>query len=344
MKRSTGMLISGLLSMGVLAGCGDNNAETSAGNGDSSGGGESVDLQLGHALSEGTPAADLIDEMAENVLEETDGRINIDVFPNSQLGSETEMLEQIQLGSMEAGAIMVGSMQALDDRMAIEDLPYMWKDIEHAREAYEGEFGEYLADVMDEQGMTQVGYLEWGFRHVTNNSHPIVEPEDMEGMSIRVAETSLRVDAFEQLGALPTVMAFSEVYGALQQGTLDAQENPLANIVAPNFDEVQDYLSLTGHFYNTVMMVVDNDIWEQISPEDQEIILAEGERISQEVQQINNESEEEYLAELADRGMEINEDVNTEAFREQMLPVYEKWENETFGEELMDIYREASGW
>lgn len=306
--------------------------------------GESVELQLGHALSEGTPAADLIDEMAENVEEQTDGRVIFDIFPNSQLGSETEMLEQVQMGTMESAGIMVGSMQALDMKMAIEDLPYMWKDIDHAREAYKGEFGDYLADVMSEQGMTKIGYLEWGYRHITNNKQPIVKPEDLEGLSIRVAETSLRVDAFEQVGALPTVMAFSEVYGALQQGALDAQENPLANIVAPKFDEVQDYLSLTEHFYNTVMLVVDTDVWEEISEEDQQIILDEADRISEEVTKINDEKEEEYVQELIDRGMEVNDDVDKEAFREAMLPVYDKWEEKEFGEELMDIYREASGW
>jgi tripartite ATP-independent transporter DctP family solute receptor len=348
MKKNILILLSSIIFMAILIGCnGDNSVDSveSEGSGnEASNDGETVDLQLGHALSEGTPAANLIDEMAETVLEETQGRINIDVFPNSQLGSETEMLEQVQLGTMESAAIMVGSMQSQDMRMAIEDLPYMWNEIEDAHAAYDGEFGEYLADVMDEQGMKKVAYLEWGFRHVTNNNQPIVEPEDMQGMSIRVAETALRVDAFEQLGALPTVMAFSEVYGALQQGTLDAQENPLANIVAPRFDEVQEYLSLTGHFYNTVMMVIDNDIWDDISPEDQEVILAEGERISKEVREINSESEAEYLEELADRGMTINEDVNTEAFREQMLPVYDEWEEKTFGQELMDIYRDASGW
>lgn len=317
----------------VFTGCTNSGAE-----------GESVELQLGHALSEGTPAADLIDEMAENVEEQTDGRVTFDVFPNSQLGSETEMLEQVQMGTMESAGIMVGSMQALDMKMAIEDLPYMWKDIDHAREAYKGEFGDYLADVMSEQGMTKIGYMEWGYRHITNNKQPIVKPEDLKGLSLRVAETSLRVDAFEQVGALPTVMAFSEVYGALQQGALDAQENPLANIVAPKFDEVQDYLSLTEHFYNTVMLVVDTDVWEDISEEDQQIILDEADRISEEVTKINDEKEEEYVQELIDRGMEVNDDVDKEAFREAMLPVYDKWEEKEFGEELMDIYREASGW
>ena len=339
MKRNVFVLISSILLTFILTGCNGGSSQSTGSDEE-----KTVTINLGHALSEGTPASDLIEEMAGNVYEQTEGRVKIDVFPNSQLGSETEMLEQVQMGSMEAAAIMVGSMQSLDMRMAIEDLPYMWKDIEHARSAYEGEFGDYLANVMSEKGMTKVGYLEWGFRHITNNKQPVVEPEDIEGIKIRVAQTKLRVDAFEQLNALPTIMAFSELYGALQQGVVDAQENPLANIVAPKFDEVQKYLSLTGHFYNTVMMVVNTDIWNKISPEDQELILAENERISKEVQVKNDSTEKEYIQELKDRGMVVNEDVNIEAFRQKMLPVYDKWEKETFGRELMDIYRKASGW
>lgn len=301
-------------------------------------------LQLGHALSEDTPAAKLIEEMAEEVKEKTDGRVTFDIFPNSQLGSETEMLEQVKLGTMDAAGIMVGTMQALDPKLAIEDLPYMWKDIDHARAAYEGEFGEHLAEIIKGQGMQQIGYLEWGFRHITNNQQPIVEPADLQGMKIRVAETKLRVDAFEQIGAMPTVMAFSELYGALQQGTVDAQENPLANIAAPKFYEVQDYLSLTGHFYNTVMLVVSEDVWAKISEEDQQVILAAAKAIQQEVIVQNDAQESSYLDTLKENGMKINDDVDKEAFRDAMLPVYDQWEKDVFGEALMTIYREASGW
>ncbi|MFD1927406.1 DctP family TRAP transporter solute-binding subunit [Sporosarcina siberiensis] len=336
MKKITYTLIGSILFLIVMAGC--------SSSGDSKDGEEKVKLQLGHALSEGTPASDLINDMAEKISEKTEGRVEIDVFPNSQLGSETEMLEQVQLGTMESAAIMVGTMQSLDMKMAIEDLPYMWKDIEHAREAYKGEFGEYLAKVMDEKGMKKIGYVEWGFRHITNNKKPIVTPEDVEGLKIRVAQSKLRIDAFEELNALPTAMAFSEVYGALQQGALDAQENPLANIVAPKFNEVQKYLSLTGHFYNTIMMVVDNGTWDKISSEDQKVILEESERISKEVQVKNDEVELEYIEELKSKGMLVNDDVDTNAFREKMLPVYEEWEKDVFGKELMDIYRDASGW
>lgn len=305
---------------------------------------DSVTLQLGHALPPDTNQAIKINEMAEAVEAQTDGRVKFEIFPNSQLGSETEMLQQVDVGAMNALAVMVGSMQTMDMRLAIEDLPYMWPSEQEARDAYAGEFGDYIADIVEGYGMHTAGYLEWGFRHVTNNKGPVVQPEDLKGMNIRVAETALRVDTFEQVGALPTVMAFSEVYGALQQGALDAQENPLANIVAPRFNEVQDYLSLTGHFYNTVMVVIDGDTWENISPEDQEILTAEIDKISGEIQTANDETESEHIEFLSENGMEVNDDVNKEAFREAMLPVYDQWEEEVFGKEMMDMYRENSGW
>lgn len=340
MKKKVIAILLCLIMVLGLWGCGNGEDAT----GDDGTSAEPIEISMGHALSEGTPACEGIAAFAETVKERTKGRVVIEVFPNSQLGSETEMLEQIQIGSIEAGAIMCGSMQALDMRMAIEDLPYMWKDIEHARAAYDGEFGEYLAQIMADQGMTEIGYVEWGYRHITNNKKSIVTPEDMRGMSIRVAQTALRVEAFEQIGALPTVLAFNELYGALQQGVVDAQENPLPTIAAANLNEVQKYLSLSGHFYNTVMMVVKTDVWDKISEEDQAIILEEAAKMKDRVREENSASEADTIQLLKDRGMEVNDDVDTDAFREAMAPVYDKWEKEVFGTEMMDIYRAASGW
>ncbi|WP_026866055.1 DctP family TRAP transporter solute-binding subunit [Jeotgalicoccus marinus] len=305
---------------------------------------ETVTLQFGHALPEDTEQAKKIEEMGESVERQTEGRVKFEIYPNSQLGSEAEMLQQLDVGAMNGLAIMVGSMQTMDMRLAIEDLPYMWPSEKEARLAYEGEFGDYLADIVETYDMHTAGYMEWGFRHVTNNEGPVVEPEDLKGMNIRVAETALRVDTFETVGALPTVMAFSEVYGALQQGALDAQENPLANIVAPRLNEVQDYLSLTGHFYNTLMIVFDDESWNEISSNDQKIIIEEIDKVSKDIQVTNDDTEQEHIDFLAENGMEVNDDVNKEAFREAMLPVYQKWEDEVFGQEMMDIYRENSGW
>lgn len=345
MRRGLAFLL-GLAVLLGLAACGQKPAGGSTPAQGSTGApaGTSVQLNLGHALSEGTPAADGILAFAAAVEERTEGRVTFDVFPNSQLGSETEMLEQLQIGELKAAAIMVGSMQSLDMKMAIEDLPYMWKDIDHARAAYDGAFGDYLAEIMRGQGMEKIAYVEWGFRHITNSAKPIRTPEDMQGMKIRVAQTKLRVEAFEQIGALPEVLAFSELYGALQQRLIEAQENPLANIVAANFNEVQQYLSLTGHFYNTVMLVVDQDTWNAISPDDQAVILEEAEKMSKTVREENDAKEQGYIDELRNRGMDVNDDVDKEAFRQAMLPVYDKWETEVFGAEMMEVYRSASGW
>ncbi len=345
MRKAITIALAGAILSATLAGCG--NATTpSTGTTQSSDQNTkaSVTLNLGHALSEGTPASEGIKDFAAAVAEKTDGRVAIEVFPNSMLGSETEMLEQMKIGQLEAAAIMVGSMQSLDMKMAIEDLPYMWKDKQSARDAYDGEFGEYLGEIMQAQGLKKISYIEWGFRHITNNVRPISTPEDMKGMSIRVAQTKLRVEAFETLGALPTIMAFSELYGALQQGVVDAQENPLANIVASNFNEVQKYLSLTEHFYNTVMMVFDENVWAKISPEDQAVILEEAQNMSVNVRAENDIAEQGYIDELKSRGMNVNEEVDKDAFRQAMLPVYDKWEKDVFGEELMTVYRNASGW
>ena len=319
-----------------LMACGKKN-ESSKGSADA------IELKLGHAMSEGTNATNLIHEFAVKVGEETEGRVKIEDFPNSQLGSETDMLEQIQLGSLDAGAIMTGSMQAIEPKMAIEDLPYMWKDIDHARNAFDGEFGDYLGKLMENYGLQKIGFIEWGYREITNNKRPIVKPEDLKGMKIRVAQNKLRVDAFEKLGALPTMLAFSELYGALQQGVVDSQENPLANIVAANFNEVQKYLSITDHFYNQAMVVVNKDTWEKINEDDRKIILDCMNELSEKIKDANDKDHNSYIETLRSKGMEINDNVDKEAFRKAMLPVYEEW-SATFGDELMKIYNEASGW
>ena len=340
MKKYLAIILCLVLALSLF-GCGGSD---NGGGGTETSEAEPVVITLGHALSDGTPASNGINAFAERVAEETEGRVSFDIYPNSQLGNETEMIEQMQLGQLDAGAIMVGTFQTIDKRFAIEDLPYAWNGIESARAAYDGAWGDYLADMIADQGMTQIAYVEWGFRHMTSNVKPIRVPEDMKGLNIRISPAALREDAFKQVGAIPTQMSFSELYSALQTGVVQAQENPLPTIVAAGFAEVQKYLSLTGHFYNTVMFVVNTDVWNKISADDQAIILAAAADMEKDVRVNNDASVEANLQALRDAGMEINDDVDTAAFREAMLPVYDKWENEVFGTELMDVYRAASGW
>lgn len=340
MKKKITLMLVFSIALSVLVGC----APKAPGAGTPAEDAKPISIKLGHAMSEGTQSSKLIHEFAVAVTEKTNGRVTIDDFPNNMLGNESEMLEQMKMGSLEAAAIMVGTMQSMDMKLAIEDLPYMWKDIQHARDAYNGEFGKAISDIVSAQGFHGISYIEWGFRHITNNVRPIVNPEDLSGIKIRVAQTKMRVDTFEALGAMPQVLSFSELYGALQSNVVDAQENPLGNIAAAKFSEVQKYLSLTGHFYNTAMLMFTDEVWSQISDEDKAIIEEEAAIVSKKVTEFNDQEESAYVEQLKQEGMIVNDDVNKAAFIEKTRGVYEKWESEVFGKELMDIYRAASGY
>ena len=340
MKKRLLLVIMLTIALSVfVSGCADKKTNVEA-----PGEAKPITVKLGHAMSESTDSSKLIHEFAVTVTEKTNGRVTIEDFPNNMLGNESEMLEQMKMGSLEAAALMVGPMQAIDMKLAIEDLPYMWKDAQHARDAYNGEFGEAISEIVAAQGLHNTAFVEWGFRHITSNKGPIVNPDDLIGVKIRVAQTKMRVDTFEALGAMPTVLSFSELYGALQSNVVDAQENPLSNIYASKFSEVQKYLSLTGHFYNTAMLMFTDKVWNQISDEDKAIIEAEAKIVSKKVTEINDQKEGEYVELLKQAGMQVNDDVNKAAFIEQTRGVYEKWEKEVFGKELMDIYRAASGY
>ncbi len=342
-KKIVLLLVLSIVLIVFAAGCSPKAAETGT-PAESSTDVEPISIKLGHAMSEGTESSKLIHEFAVAVTEKTEGRVTIDDFPNNMLGNESEMLEQMQMGSLEAAALMVGPMQSIDMKLAIEDLPYMWKDAQHARDAYNGEFGNEISKIVAEHELHNVAFIEWGFRHITNNIRPIVNPEDLSGVKIRVAQTKMRVDTFEALGAMPQVLSFSELYGALQSNVVDAQENPLGNIVAAKFSEVQKYLSLTGHFYNTAMLMFTDEVWDQISAEDKAIIEAEAAITAKKVTDFNDQEESKYIDQLKQEGMIVNDDVNKAAFIEKTRGVYEKWEEEVFGKELMDIYRDASGY
>lgn len=304
---------------------------------------EPISISIGHILIDGNPGKTLMEDMAANVAERTEGRVTIELFPNGTLGSEGDMVEQISMGTLDGGLIAVGTLQSFDKRFAIEDLPYMWKDVAYCRDAYKGEFGQYLGEVMTEYGYKTISYQEYGVRHVSNNIRPVTEPEDMAGIRIRVAQTQLRVDAFEQLGAIPTIMAKSELYQSLQQGIVDGTEGPLADLYNQGFYEAQKYCSLTGHFVTTMMLYLRQDIWDQISPEDQAVILEEALVMQDQVCVENDQAETDALALLEAGGVAINDDVDTAAMREEMSPVYEKWAD-TFGEDLMSIYYDSCGW
>ena len=296
---------------------------------------ESVTIRLGHVLAESHSWHVAGKGFADDVARETEGRVNIELVPGGQLGSETEVIEGLQIGTMHAGIIGSGSFQSIEPKMGIVELPYAWETREKAFAAFDGELGQALADLLAQQNIVILSWWENGYRHVTNSKLPITKPEDLSGIKIRVTPDKVRLDTFLALGAEPAPLAFGELYSALQQGVFDAQENPLSIIHGSSFFEVQKYLSLTGHVWGAACLVVSKPIWDQISPEDQQTVLQVAAKWRDEQRAMITASDADFIAKLKEKGMEVNE-VDTAPFVEKVQPVW-KSQEAVYGPEMMQL-------
>ncbi len=291
---------------------------------------ETIELSWAHVYEPNLPYHQGALWAAEQVAERTDGRYTIEVFPASQLGNESEITEGLGLGTVDiiysGSAFLANSYSP----MAIFEAPFIYRDYDHWKAVAQSDFlGEMAEGYKDVTGHHVVVPTYYGTRHVTSN-RPINAPADMEGLSIRVPDAALYLMFPRAVGASPTPIAFAEVYLALQQGVVEAQENPLPTIQAMAFYEVQDYINLTGHMTNTLMTVVRGDLWEEMSAEDKEIfteVLTEAAlRSSDEVYQ----SELELGDWFEEQGVTVNE-VDREPFMNAVMPrleSYDAWEPE----------------
>ena len=294
-------------------------------------------LKVGHVFAATHPWQTNLEGMAADVLAATDGAVEIQVFPAAQLGGDRDVAEGLRLGTIEMGLFGTGALQSLDKRMIIEELPYAWETREKAYAAMDGKLGEALDEVMLEYDIVGLGYWESGYRHITNNSRPIQTVSDLRGLALRVPEAEMRIDTFRQLGALPTPLAFGELFTALQQGVVSGQENPLATIYSSRFQEVQKYLSLSYHIWGSGYLGISQRSWNALSADQQQILLEQAAIWGEKCRQDIASSDSDYLAMLKAEGMEVNE-TNFAEFQRAVQPVWEKYERE-FGEELMNLVR-----
>jgi tripartite ATP-independent transporter DctP family solute receptor len=259
----------------------------------------------------------------EKIVEDkTGGAIDVQVFPAAQLGSERDMVEGLQLGSLEMTLTSTGPLGNFVPQVKLFNLPFLFKNREQCYAVLDGEIGQSIAGLFPKVGIRSLGWYENGFRNITNSRNPINKPEDMKGLKIRVMEDDVFILTMKALGASPLPMAFGELYTALEQGTVDAQENPLAVIHSSRFFEVQDYLAMTGHFYSPAMMLISEITWKQLSEEHKKIVADAAEEAKEYERQISKEADENLLAELKKEGMEVTFP-DKEPFIKAVAPVYE---------------------
>jgi tripartite ATP-independent transporter DctP family solute receptor len=208
--------------------------------------------------------------------------------------------------------------------MAVLDIPFLFRDAEHARTAMQGEAGKMLGEKMEGAGLKLLSWGETGFRHITNSKQPIEKPEDLNGLKVRTMENKVHLEAFEELGADPTPMAWGEVFTSLQQGVIDAQENPIFILYVNNLNEVQKYTSKTGHVYSAAALLLSKQVYESLTEEQKEIVMTAAKNGAQANYDYNDEKEAEYQEELESRGMIFNE-VDKAPFIEALKPISEKY-------------------
>ena len=231
-----------------------------------------ITMKLGHIAEPDNPYGQGADYFAKLVKERTNGEVEIQVFPSSQLGNQRDLVEGLVLGTVDMTLTGTAVMGNFVPEVAVFDLPFIFRDIPHAYKALDT-VGMELCKLGEKKGMITLAIWENGVRHMTNNRNAIRKPEDMKGLKIRVMEQPVYIKMMEVLGASPTPMAMSELYTALQKGVVDGQENPLAHIASKRFDEVQKYISLTGHTYAPEVVLISTIAWKKLTPEQQDIVL-----------------------------------------------------------------------
>lgn len=308
---------------------------TACGNGDSGDG--ATTLSFAHVLAESQPWHECGALPFEEQVNDSGTGLSVDLFPAAQTHNDTlEQLDAIDSGNLDITWATPAQLGTRLSTLEVFDAAYLFEDVDHMTAAVQSEPAQELWDELrDEHGMRVIGTGYYGTRHLTSNNL-VSTPEDMAGQQLRVLDAPLWLDNGAALGAQPTPVAFSELYLALQQGVVDAQENPLPVIQAQGFDEVQDYVHLTGHVVAMMAVVISEDTWQGLSGEQQEAVLAAGETLGAGVTDCTLTEEEELLAEWSADGADItvNEDVDLDAFRanaeEVLFPKYEDAWGETY--------------
>lgn len=280
-------------------------------------------LRLAHISDENHPSHKGSLLFKQLVEERTDGKVEIQIFPNSALGSAPEYTEQMRLGIVDLGLSTSGQLQVWVKEYAAVMIPFLFESYQHAHNALDGEAGDLLASLAEKEDLVVLSNWEWGFRQITNNKKPIKGPKDLEKMKMRVPNEIQLQSMYETLKSVTTVVAFPELYMALSQGVVDGQCNPIPTIYHHKFFEVQKYLAISNHVYNTQMLVASKKKWDSLPENIQKILTECSEVAGLYVRQLTMSSEEELVKEMEDKGMIVTRP-DLSAFAKAVKPAVDK--------------------
>jgi tripartite ATP-independent transporter DctP family solute receptor len=279
-----------------------------------------------------------IDAFAKEVAARTNGRYKIETFYNGSLGGERESIEAVQLGTQELAFSSTGPVPNFVPEAKILDVPFLFRDKAHARAVLDGPIGQELLTKFDAKGFKALAWAENGFRHMTNSKRDVKGPEDLKGLKMRTMENPVHIAAYKGLGIITTPMAFPEVFTALQQGTVDGQENPLSVIMAAKFSQVQKHLSLTGHVYSPCIFLMNKAAFDKLSAADKTAFLEAAKVAAKANRDRVDQDDANGVKELRAQGMTVIENVDKSKFVSTLAPVNAEFEKQ-FGKANIDKIR-----
>jgi C4-dicarboxylate-binding protein DctP len=301
-------------------------------------------LKFSHVVSSNTPKGKAADFFEKRLEELSAGRIDVQIYPSSQLYKDNAVLKAIRLNSVQMAAPSFSKFGKIVPQLALFDLPFIFKNIDHLHRVQDGEVGTKLKAMVAAKGIVALNFWDNGFKQLSSNSKPLIVPADAKGQKFRIMSSKVLEAQFHAVGANPQMMPFSEVYSGLQQGVIDGQENTISNIYTKKFHEVQKHLTITDHGYLGYLVVMSKKFWKSL-PEDlqRNVTQAMNEATEKEreyAQELNDsqlEKIKEYAAKTGDLKIyNINAD-QKQAWRDAVSKIYPKfYSKRKIGQDLIE--------
>jgi tripartite ATP-independent transporter DctP family solute receptor len=286
-------------------------------------------LRFGHANSPGEIAHDLYKEFADNVTRKSGGQLTVRVFPSEQLGKEVDLLQQLKSGALDISSPSMPTLNSMVPAFEMPSAPFLWRDWKEAETVIRGPAMEPIWNELRDRHnivpLTKIWY--WGWRNFTFGTKEVRRPEDMAGLKVRVPESPIWVEMVRGFGAAPTPIPFGEVYTALQQKTVDGQENPIPTIFSRKFYEVQGVLSMSRHMLQNNTILINKNSMEKLKPELQKLLIDEAAAASAKNSEMQQAREVSMLEDIRKSGrIKIIDNPDRDAFAAKMVPVYQRLE------------------
>lgn len=282
-------------------------------------------IKLGLTINEQDSFYLCAQKFAELVKERTNGAYDIQLFPNSALGDERTMLESMQMGTLDAGIITSGPFVNFASEFGVLDMPFLFPSNEAAYKVLDGEIGKEILSKLEPKQLKGLAYAERGFRNLTNSVRPVKTADDIKGLKVRVMENEVYISSFEAMGVNAVPMAWTEALTALQQGTIEGQENPVNVIHAYKMWDSQKHVTMTRHAYAAAVITMSLDKFNSLPADVQKIFIDSAQEAAEYERAWVAENEAKQIADLKANGMEVIEDPDLESFKKAVQPVYDKY-------------------